>query len=220
MAAVGTALVSSRFAVIESVLRLTVASLAGINDVVPVPDRNRVVDEIAAREPSIAVIDLEPVGADAIELIRRLRAVGSDIVVVLLLDRVDGAVALEAMRSHVRGLLLKPDALRRLAPTLRRVMSGELVVDERLEASAVSSLGRFARQAREGAQAEAALSAREMQVLRLMGEGLTMRQIARRLEISARTVETHASKLYRKLDVGTRDQAVAKAAGIGLIELT
>ena len=46
-----------------------------------------------------------------------------------------------------------------------------------------------------------------------------MRQVARRLEISPRTVETHVAKLYRKLDVRTRVQAIGRAASIGLIDL-
>jgi DNA-binding CsgD family transcriptional regulator len=60
---------------------------------------------------------------------------------------------------------------------------------------------------------------RERQILQLLAEGLTMRQVARRLEISPRTVETHVAKLYRKLDVRTRVQAIARAASIGLIDL-
>jgi DNA-binding NarL/FixJ family response regulator len=215
-----TAVVSSRFAVIEGVLRLTTASLPGIEHVHPVRDRERIIDEIDERQPHIAVLDLDPSGPDSIVLIRKLSGLDPDALVVLLTDRVDGAIALEAMRSDVRGLLLKPEALRDLAPTLRRVLAGERVIDPALEGSAVATLGRFARQAREGSQMEATLSPREMEILRLMGDGLTMRQIARRLDISARTVETHATKLYRKLDVSTRVQAVAKAASIGLIEMT
>ena len=215
-----TAVVSSRFAVIEGVLRLTAASLPGIDDVVPIRDRALVFDEIEQRGPLLAVVDLEPADRDSIELIRRLATVDPDVVVVLLTDRVDGAIALEAMRANVRGLLLKPDALRRLVPTLRRIMDGGRVIDSELERSAVSTLGTIARRAREGTMVESSLSPREMEVLRLLGDGLTMRQIARRLGISIRTVETHATKLYRKLEVGSRVQAVSKAASIGLIELT
>ena len=215
-----TAVVSSRFAVIEGVLRLTAASLPDVDDVYPVRDRGLVVDEIEQRHPLIALIDLEPAGRESIELIRALATVDPDVMVVLLTDRVDGAIALEAMRANVRGLLLKPDALRHLAPTLRRIIGGERVIDATLERSAVSTLGTIARQAREGTLVESSLSGREMEVLQLMGDGLTMRQIARRLGISSRTVETHATKLYRKLEVRTRVQAVAKAASIGLIELT
>lgn len=215
-----SAVVSSRYEVIEGVLRLTAAAMPGIEHVHPVKDRTQVFEEIEQRRPAIAVIDLDPAGPGSIELIRKLSTVDPEVLVVLLIDRVDGSIALEAMRSDVRGLLLKPDAVRDLAPSLRRVVAGERVIDPVLEESAVASLGRVARQARESSQMEATLSPREMEILRLMGDGLTMRQIGRRLDISARTVETHATKLYRKLDVRTRVQAVSKAASIGLIELT
>jgi DNA-binding NarL/FixJ family response regulator len=214
-----TAVVSSRFQVIEGVLRLTAASLPGIERVHPIADRTQILDEIAEAHASIAVIDLDPGGTDAVDLVRNLSTADPRVLVVLLTDRVDGTIALEAMRSEVRGLLLKPDALRDLASTLRRILDGERIIDPALEASAVATLGRFAQRTREGSQMEATLSPRELEVLRLMGDGLTMRQIARRLEISPRTVETHATKLYRKLDVRTRVQAVSKAATIGLIEL-
>jgi DNA-binding CsgD family transcriptional regulator len=56
-------------------------------------------------------------------------------------------------------------------------------------------------------------------VLELLSDGHTMRQIATRLSISPRTVETHVGKLYRKLGVRTRVQAVSRAATLGLVEL-
>jgi DNA-binding NarL/FixJ family response regulator len=191
----------------------------GIDTVTPIADRDRLVEEIARTSAILAVIDLDPGGTGALDKVRELSAVAQRVSVVLLVDRVDGAFALAAMRSGVRGLVLKPDALRELAPVLRRVLAGERVIDPALEDASVTSLGRFARQAREGSRAEAMLSPREMQILLLMGDGLTMQQIARRLGISPRTVETHATNLYRKLDVRTRVQAVAKAATIGLIEM-
>jgi DNA-binding NarL/FixJ family response regulator len=215
-----TAVVSSSHAVIEGVLRLTAASVPGIDRVTPISDRDRLVEEIAQTAATIAVIDLDPTEAGALDMVRDLSAVAQGgVSVVLLTDRVDGAFALAAMRSGVRGLVLKPDALRELAPVLRRVIAGERVIDPALDDASVTSLGRFARQAREGSRAEAMLSPREMEILLLMGDGLTMQQIARRLGISPRTVETHATNLYRKLDVRTRVQAVAKAATIGLIEM-
>ena len=73
--------------------------------------------------------------------------------------------------------------------------------------------------AREGSQVRASLTLREHEVLMLISEGLTMRQMANRLGISPRTVESHMAKLYRKLDVRTRVQAVSRAVSLGLIEL-
>jgi DNA-binding NarL/FixJ family response regulator len=214
-----TVVVSSPYAVIEGVLRLTAASLPGVERVYPVADRGHLTDELAAVPAALIVIDLDPTAPEAIEMIRGVAITPHQGALVLLADQVDGAVALEALRADVRGLLLKPDALRQLAPLLRRVLAGERVVDPVLDQAGISMLGRFARQAREGSHAQAALSPREMEVLLLMGDGFTMHQIARRLGISPRTVETHATKLYRKLDVRTRVQAVSKAATIGLIEL-
>ena len=69
------------------------------------------------------------------------------------------------------------------------------------------------------ATATSTLSRRERQVLGLIGEGLTTRQMARRLGISERTIESHISRLYQKLAVRTRVQALHRAAGLGLIEL-
>ena len=88
-----------------------------------------------------------------------------------------------------------------------------------LERDAIRSLGDMARRAREGADVAARLTRRERQVLELLGEGLTIGQIASKLGISPRTVETHVAKLYRKLGVRTRVQAISRAATLGLVDL-
>jgi DNA-binding NarL/FixJ family response regulator len=93
------------------------------------------------------------------------------------------------------------------------------VIAPGLEQDAVLALGRMARRAREGEEVAAGLTSRERQVLELLSDGHTMRQIATRLGISPRTVETHVAKLYRKLGVSTRVQAVSRAATLGLVEL-
>ena len=93
------------------------------------------------------------------------------------------------------------------------------MVDPRLEQAAVMALGRFARQAREGSEIEATPHAARAQILTMISRGFTMQQVGTRLGISARTVETHVAKLYRKLGVRTRVQAVSKAAQLGLLDL-
>jgi RNA polymerase sigma factor (sigma-70 family) len=63
------------------------------------------------------------------------------------------------------------------------------------------------------------LTPREREILVMVSHGFTMQQVGKRLGISPRTVETHVAKLYRKLGVRTRVQAVSHAAALGLIEL-
>ena len=126
---------------------------------------------------------------------------------------------LRALRLGARGYVTKAEGLRDLSGTIRRVLAGERVIAPGMEQDAVLALGRFARRAREGAEVAADLTSREQQVLELLSDGHTMRQIATRLGISPRTVETHVAKVYRKLGVRTRVQAVSRAATLGLVEL-
>ena len=165
----------------------------------------------------MAVLDIAlPDGLDAIRGLNDRQLV--DIVVVLT-DRTDGASVMEALRAGVEGYLVKSSALPTVGAQIQRVLSGERVISPEVQRIAVSELGAFARMAREGSAVRASLTPREHEVLLLLSRGLTMRQMATRLGISPRTVETHVAKLYRKLDVRTRIQAVSRAVSLGLIEL-
>lgn len=166
----------------------------------------------------VLVLDLELPDLDGIQVLRMLRDGGFAAPILVLSDRADGTTVLEAMRSGADGYLTKTDGLRRVGSAVRSIAAGDRVVDPALEQAAVHELGRFARQAREGAEVVGTLTPRERQILGLLSEGLTMQQMGRRLGISPRTVETHVSGIYRKLGVRTRVQAVARAASLGLIE--
>ena len=168
--------------------------------------------------PELLVLDLELPDADGFRVLTDL---GDDRPrsVLVLADRADGDLVLRALRLGARGYVTKAEGLRDLAATIRRVVAGERVMTPALEKDAMGALGRMARRAREGAEVEAGLTPRERQVLELLGGGSTIGQIASRLGISPRTVETHVAKLYRKLGVRTRVQAIARAATLGLVDL-
>ena len=102
---------------------------------------------------------------------------------------------------------------------IETVAGGGRVLPPGYERDAVAALGRFARAARTERWASETLTPRELEVLRLLAAGLTIRQVATRTRISPRTVESHVTRLYRKLGVTTRVQAIARAASHGLIEL-
>jgi DNA-binding NarL/FixJ family response regulator len=205
--------------VIRGVVRLACASIDDVELVAEVDSPAAAAGTVAASEPDLVVLDLDEENGNDLELLRSLRTAGFSGDVVVLSDRGDGAGVLEAMRLGARGYLTKADGLRKVGDAIRGVLAGEQVLDPALEQAAVMELGRFARQAREGSEIDATFTHREREILALLSEGLTMQQIGRRLSISPRTVETHVAKLYRKLSVRTRVQAVARAASLGLIEL-
>lgn len=172
-----------------------------------------------SRRPDLLVLDLELPDSDGFRVLTELEEADRPSTVLVLSDHADGDLVLRALRLGARGYVTKAEGLRGLAGTIRRVLAGERVIAPGLEQDAVLALGRMARRAREGSEVAAGLTAREQQVLELLSEGHTMRQIATRLSISPRTVETHVAKLYRKLGVRTRVQAVSRAATLGLVEL-
>lgn len=171
-----------------------------------------------SRAPDLLVLDLDLPDADGFRVLVDLDDERPEGVLVLA-NRADGDLVLRALRLGARGYVTKAEGLRDLAATIRRVLSGERVMSPALEEDALGALGRMARRAREGVDVEASLTPRERQVLALLSGGLTIGQIATRLAISPRTVETHVAKLYRKLGVGGRVQAISRAATLGLVDL-
>ena len=168
--------------------------------------------------PDVLIVDVDLPDVDGFRLLSDL---GSDrpASVVVVADRPDGDLVLRALRLGARAFVTKADGLRELGGTISRVVAGERAIAPELEEGARRALGPLARRARESADVAAGLSRRERQVLDLLSRGLTVGQAASRLGLSPRTVESHVAKLYRKLGVRTRLQAVSRAATLGLVEL-
>jgi DNA-binding NarL/FixJ family response regulator len=205
--------------VILGVIRLSCSSIVGVEVVGEASSTAEVVELCRVQSPDLLVLELDLEEGNGLDALRTLHAEGIDLPVLALTDRTDGIAVLEALRAGVRGYLGKTHELRDIAEAIRRVSSGELVIAPELERAAMIALGRLARRARESSEVSARLSPREREILLLMSDGLTMRQVARKLSISQRTVETHVAKLYRKLGVRTRMQAIARASSLGLIDL-
>lgn len=205
--------------VIRGVVRLACGAADDLELVGEAASLEEARDVVGSTTPDVVVLDVDLPQGDALGLMRELHDAGFEGRTLILTDRTDGSSVLEALRLGAGGYFGKADGLRQITSAIRRVARGERPVDPRLEQAAVLELGRFARQAREESQVRATLTPREHEVLVMMADGLTMQQIGRRLGISPRTVETHVAKLYRKLAVSTRVQAVARAASIGLIDL-
>jgi DNA-binding NarL/FixJ family response regulator len=204
--------------VIRGVVRLACASVPGVQLVAEAATMAEV-RQVGRQSPDLLVLDLDLSDGDGLEALRSLREEGFRGAVLALTDRTDGGVVLDALKLGVLGYLNKTDDLRILDVAIRRIVAGERLIAPELQEAAVMALGRFAKRAREGSEMSAKLTPREREILEMVSDGLTMQQIGRRLSISPRTVETHVAKLYRKLGVRTRVQAVSRAASLGMIDL-
>jgi RNA polymerase sigma factor (sigma-70 family) len=205
--------------VIREAVRRSCEGEQGLEVVAEVADTVGLLEACRRDHPDVIVLDVELDDGDGLEALRAIREEGVAAGVVVLTDRSDGASVLDALKLGVRGYLGKSDGLRAVGDSVRRIADGERLIDPELEQAAVMALGSFAKNAREGSAMEASLTPREQEILVMVSDGFTMQQVGKRLGISPRTVETHVAKLYRKLGVRSRVQAVSRAAQLGLIEL-
>lgn len=161
--------------------------------------------------PDILVLDISMPGMSGLELLRELGPrLPATKIVLLTVSASDRDVA-EAMRHGAAGYLTKDLSPEALARSLRATQAGELVMPRRLAARLIAKLARRApHEPTAGEVPVDRLTVREVDVLRLLADGLGDRDIAAALTISRRTVETHVSSILRKLDVRNRAEAAIR----------
>ena len=163
--------------------------------------------------PDVLVLDVRMPRLDGIGLLRRLHERGLQTRVVLLTASLDDARLLEAFRLGAKGLVLKESAPRLLVQSVRHVANGE----ESWNGKAVAGALRLMMQRQESAAAVAAtLTPRELDVTRMVAEGLRNKEIAGRLAITEGTVKFHLHSIYEKLQIDGRYALITYARDHGI----
>jgi DNA-binding NarL/FixJ family response regulator len=170
-------------------------------------------------EPDIIVIDLDLPDMAWGEVVHELRRRRPAPRFLALTARADDRTVFATFRAGVDGVVEKTGGVATIVEAVERIARGSRVFTAEHEQRAIRELGRMARGAREATRLATLLTTREVEVLQLLSEGMTLHQVARRLRISPRTVETHVSKTYRKLGVHNRVQALREAANLGVVQI-
>jgi DNA-binding NarL/FixJ family response regulator len=205
--------------IVRGVVRTACEAAGRLTVVAEAADLVEALAACAEDEPDLLVIDPDLPGARGFEGVTALRTARPRARILVLASNVTGALVLDCLRAKADGCIDKGAGVGPIAEAIETVAGGGRVFPPGYERDAVAALGRFARAARTERWASETLTPRELEVLRLLAAGLTIRQVATRTRISPRTVESHVTRLYRKLGVTTRVQAIARAASLGLIEL-
>ena len=166
------------------------------------------VGEAVRTRPDVLLLDVDMPGMTGIQLVRELGPRLPETQIVMLSASGDDRTVVEAMRHGAAGYLTKdlgPEALQR---AVRGVRSGDLAMSRRMAARTLRQfISGDARAAPPEESLLGTLSSREIEVLGLLADGLTDREIAEGLVISPRTVESHVGAILRKLGVRNRAEA-------------
>jgi DNA-binding NarL/FixJ family response regulator len=166
------------------------------------------------RRPDVVVMDLQMEPVDGIESTRQIRARYDDVEVVALTSFGEEERVHAALDAGASGYLLKDADADEVAAAVRAAHRGELQLDAAVARHLMSSLGMAPRD-----DPAAELTARELEVLRLVGAGKANKEIAAELYISERTVRTHVSNVLAKLRLSSRTQAALWAVRERLVQV-
>ena len=170
-------------------------------------------EKIANNPPDVVLLDIKMPVMDGIETTRRIiNSYPNTRVLILTTFENDGYVV-QALKAGASGYLLKDSQPEAIVTAMLAILSGERVMTQSVADQFLNLLAGGNQKKRYDG-----MTRREVEILQLLGQGMTNKQMAYRLKISEKTVRNHISNFYAKLGVGDRSQAVLYAVRKGLVE--
>jgi DNA-binding NarL/FixJ family response regulator len=168
--------------------------------------------------PDVALVDIAMPKLNGIEATKQIKEISPATAVLILSAYDDDQYVFALLEAGAAGYLLKNVRGRELVEAVRSVFAGESVLHPVIARKVIDRLNLPAGQTSEGS-AEPLLTDRELEVLNLAAKGLSNKDIADQLYLSARTVQAHLSAIFSKLEVGSRTEAVVLALRKGWLSL-
>ncbi|HEY6540193.1 MAG TPA: response regulator transcription factor, partial [Ktedonobacteraceae bacterium] len=208
-------LVVDSLAVTRAGLRRLLESYRDLLVIGEATDGVQAVSEAAELGPQVVIMDAQLPGGQSLEALRQIKLLNLETRVLLLSTLEREEYLYETLRAGADGYVLKDIQPDELAQAVRSVARGEVLVQPQIASRLIS---RFGRQGQgRPINALESLTARELEVLRLLARGLRNKEIASRLYVSERTVNFHLANIYQKLNVSGRTEALSKAHEQGLL---
>lgn len=172
----------------------------------------------AEMKPDLILMDIQMPGMDGIEATRRIKKELPQTTIVMLTVRDDEEKLFDAIKNGAQGYLLKDMRSQDLIEMIRRAIAGEVAITPRLAGQMLEEFRRLSHLAPREGEMEEPLSPRELEVLNLVAQGKTDKEIAVELSLSVHTVKTHLRNLLAKLQVSGRKEAAHLAKEKGWLE--
>ena len=169
-------------------------------------------------QPDVALVDIAMPKLNGIEATQQIKSLSPSTAVLVLTAYDDDQYIFALLEAGAAGYLLKNVRRRDLVEAVRSVHAGESVLHPVIARKVIDRFSRPASQQPEPADVEQ-LSERELEVLKLAAKGMSNKEIAEQLYLSTRTVQTHLSTIFQKMEVGSRTEAVVQALRKGWLML-
>jgi DNA-binding NarL/FixJ family response regulator len=164
---------------------------------------------LASSRPDVLIVDISLSGPDGIDLLKNIRATHPTLPVLILSMHDESVYAERALRAGANGYIMKQEATENVLVAVRRILSGEIYVSARIANQMLRHYITGSGTLRDSSIAD--LSDRELEVFRLIGEGHGTRQIAEKLHLSVKTVESYQAHIKEKLSLRSSRELMQRA---------
>lgn len=211
-------LLADDHAILRAGLRMLISSQPDLQVVGEAADCHEALEQVRLLQPDVLTLDLTMPGGSSIKLIERLQQECPQVRVLVLTMHDDPAYLRAVMAAGGAGYVVKVVADTQLLSAIRAVHQGRIVVDVNLpQKTAPPRSDEIAGPASPRSAGFASLSTREQEVLPLLAQGHTNQEIANRLFLSVKTIETYRARIVEKLGLRSRADLVRYAIEIGLL---
>jgi DNA-binding NarL/FixJ family response regulator len=208
-------LIADDHALVRAGIRALVEKINGVTVVAEAGTGNEAIELVEELKPDLVLLDITMPEGSGFDVLHHLTKEFSEIRVIVLTVHEAGEYAIRALREGAAGFLPKSAASTELEQAINTVMKGETYISPETSRKTILEYGKGTTKRDQLAN----LSPRQREVLRLIAEGRTTKQIAQTLAISVKTVETHRSQLMERLDIHDVAGLVRYAIIVGLINV-
>lgn len=161
------------------------------------PDAGEALNDIENLKPDMVVVDISLRASSGIELIKEIKARWPDLPILVMTMHDESVYAERSLRAGARGFLLKSGPPQNILTAIRRILDGGIYLSDSIASQMVGKL--VGVRSKEEAFPLDRLSDRELEIFEHIGRGMSVREIARKLHLSPKTVETHREHIKTKL---------------------
>jgi len=191
-------------------LARTIENEMDLNVVAQMDSAEDALEEIEDLTPDLAVVDISLPGMSGLELIKHLQSRVPEIQTLVVSRHDEGLYAERCIRAGARGYVMKQEAGDVIVEAIRKVLNGRIFVSEEINERLLQSMAEGGRERMMQSPLEV-LSDRELEVFELTGEGLSTRDIAERLHLSVKTIESYRARIKDKLHFESANELMKHA---------